>query len=141
MSTVKLSTVNADRPQQRWTRQLLRGSILLPRPSTLKLVSLPLASVTSLRLVFYARPPPPLPPRRNFFTVRFKVSMVEWQRKNEASIHRTAKHFSVEGGRNRERKCRIPRISPPPALCTKAKFAKGGGGVYLQDTTVLSLVL
>ena len=30
-----------------------------------------------------------------------------------------------KGGRNRERKCRIPRISPP-ALCTKAKVAKGG---------------
>ena len=30
-----------------------------------------------------------------------------------------------KGGRNHERKCRIPRISPP-ALCTKAKVAKGG---------------
>ena len=43
-----------------------------------------------------------------------------------------------KGGRNRERKCRIPRISPPPppppALCTKAKVAKGGA--YLRDTTV-----
>ena len=30
-------------------------------------------------------------------------------------------------GRNRERKCRIPHISPPPnAFCTKAKIAKGG---------------
>ena len=39
------------------------------------------------------------------------------------------------GARNRERKCRIPRISPPPpALCTKAKVAKGGA--YLRDTTV-----
>ena len=43
-------------------------------------------------------------------------------------------YFSIEGGRNRERKCRIPRISPP-ALCTKAKVAKGGA--YLRDTTVL----
>ena len=40
-----------------------------------------------------------------------------------------------KGGRIRERKCRIPRISPPPALCTKAKVAKGGA--YLRDTTVL----
>ena len=48
-----------DRPQQRWTRQLLRGSALLPRPSTLKLASLPLASGASLRLAFYAWPPPP----------------------------------------------------------------------------------
>ena len=31
------------------------------------------------------------------------------------------------GGRNRERKCRIPLISPP-ALCTKTKVAKEGGG-------------
>ena len=69
LSTVKLSTANADRPQQRWTRQLLCGSALLPRPSTLKLASLPLASVASLRLAFYARrrlalrtrPPPPFP--------------------------------------------------------------------------------
>ena len=30
-----------------------------------------------------------------------------------------------KGGRNLERNCRIPRISPP-AFCTKAKVAKGG---------------
>ena len=40
----KLSTTNADRLQHRWTRQLLRGSALLPRSSTLKLTSLLLAS-------------------------------------------------------------------------------------------------
>ena len=41
-----------------------------------------------------------------------------------------------KGGRNRERNCRIPRISPPPppAVCTKAKVAKKGA--YLWDTTV-----
>ena len=61
--------------------------------------------------------------------------MVEWRGKNEARIHRSAKHFSIEGGRNRERKRRIPRIGPP-ALCTKAKVAKRGGGAYLRDTTV-----
>ena len=55
LSTVKLSTANADRPQQRWTRQLLRGSELLPRPSTVKLAIFPLASAASLRLAFYAR--------------------------------------------------------------------------------------
>ena len=38
-----------------------------------------------------------------------------------------------EGGRNRERNCRIPRISPP-TFFTKAKVAKGGGA-YLWDTT------
>ena len=31
------------------------------------------------------------------------------------------------GGRNREGKCCIPLISPP-ALCTKTKVAKEGGG-------------
>ena len=123
LSTVKLSTTNADRLQHRWTRQLLRGSAVLPRPSTLKLTSLLLASEASLRLAFYARQclalraQPPLP------------SLVEtptqsglrggMQCKNEVSIHRTAQHFSIEGGgggRNRERKCRIPHISPPCAL-------------------------
>ena len=98
--------------------QLLRGSALLPRPSTLKFASLPLVSVASLCLVFYARRRFALcahlpPPRRNFYTVMFKFSMVEWQRKNKASIHRSAKHFLIGGGgRNREKKYRISRISP-----------------------------
>ena len=35
-----------------------------------------------------------------------------------------------KGGRNRERKCHIPRT----VFCTKAKIAKGGG--VLRDTTV-----
>ena len=34
-------------------------------------------------------------PRRNSYTVRLKVSVVEWQHKNEVSIHRTAKHFLI----------------------------------------------
>ena len=38
-----------------------------------------------------------------------------------------------KGGRNQERKCHIPRISPP-TLCAKAKIAEGGA--YLRDTTV-----
>jgi len=38
-----------------------------------------------------------------------------------------------KGGRNSQRNCCIPRISPP-AFCTKAKVAKGGA--YLRDTTV-----
>ena len=49
--------------------------------------------------------------------------------------YKTTKYFSIEGGRNRKRKCHISHISPP-ALCTKAKVAKvcvcvcvwGGGG-------------
>ena len=55
--SVKMSTTNADRLQHRWTRQLLRGSALLPRPSTLKLTSLLLASGASLRLALRAQPP------------------------------------------------------------------------------------
>ena len=43
-------------PHQRWTRQLLR---VLPRPSTLKLVSLPVASGASLRLALGPQLPPP----------------------------------------------------------------------------------
>ena len=50
--SVKVSTANADSPHQRWTRQLLRGSALLSHPSTLKLVSLPLAWGASHRLAF-----------------------------------------------------------------------------------------
>ena len=53
--TVKVFTTNADRSQQRWTRQLLRGSTPLPCPATLKLISLPLVSRASFRLKFYAQ--------------------------------------------------------------------------------------
>ena len=59
LTTVKLSTANVDRLQQRWARQLLRKSVLLPRASTLKLASLPLASGASLSLAFYAWSPLP----------------------------------------------------------------------------------
>ena len=64
LSTVKLSTVNADHLQQRWTR-----------PLPLKLTSLPLTSGAFLRLAFYARCTHP--PHGNSYTVRFKVSVVE----------------------------------------------------------------
>ena len=33
---------------------------------------------------------------RNSYTVKFKVSVVEWHRNNEASLHKTAKRFSVD---------------------------------------------
>ena len=137
-----MSTTNADHLQQRWACQLLHRSALLPRPSKLKLASLPPASGASLCLAFYARrclmlhARPPLPSLVETSTQsgsRFPW-YIEWQHKNKGSIHRTAQHFSIEGGRNRERKCCIPRISPP-ALCTKAKVAKGGGGrgVFVGD--------
>jgi len=32
--------------------------------------------------------------RRNSYTVKFKVSVEEWQRQNEASVHRPAKEFA-----------------------------------------------
>ena len=50
LSTVKVSTTNSECPHQCWTCQLLCRSSLLPRPSTLKLISLPLVSGASLRL-------------------------------------------------------------------------------------------
>ena len=43
-----MSTANTDRPHKRWTCQLLRGSILLPRPSTLHEARQPTASVESI---------------------------------------------------------------------------------------------
>ena len=80
-------------------------------PSTLKLASLPLASGASLRLALRGPAAPTSLPRSNSYTVRFKVSVMEWQHKNEVSIHRTTQHFSIGwggggGGRNRERKHR-----------------------------------
>ena len=37
-----------------------------------------------------------VPNRRSSYTVKFKVFVVEWQRKNNASVHKTAKEFSVD---------------------------------------------
>ena len=76
-------TANTDRLHQRWTRQLLRGSALLPRFSTLKLVRLPLASGASLRLALGPTPTD-----------------------NDVMLYR-------KGGRNRERNCRIPFVGEP----------------------------
>ena len=52
----------------------------------------------------------------------------EWQRKNQASIHRTAKHYSIEeGGHNYcERKCCIPHISPPLRFVLRLNLQKWG---------------
>ena len=36
--------------------------------------------------------------------------------------------FRSRGGRNRERKMSHPTYKPPPALYTKDKVVKGGGG-------------
>ena len=74
-----------------------------------ELISLLLASGASLRLTFYARPPPPTD--------------------NEVMLYPIMLHW--KGGHNRERKCRILCISPPPAsLCSvlMLRLQKGGGG-------------
>ena len=54
-----MSTADADRPQQRWTCQLLPGSVLVSHPLLLKLASLLLVSGASLHFAFYTWPPPP----------------------------------------------------------------------------------
>ena len=99
---LKVSTANTDRPHQRWTRQLLRGSALLSRPSTLKLVSLLLALGAFLRLALGLHPPT--------------------DNNNGVMLYR-------KRGRNHERNCRIPCISPPPppppAFCTRLRLQKG----------------
>ena len=47
LSTIEVSTANANHPHQRLTRQLLCGSALLPHLPTLKLFSLPVESGAS----------------------------------------------------------------------------------------------
>ena len=111
LSTIKVSTANKNRPHQRWTRQLLHGSTLLSHPSTLKLVSLPLASGASLCLAFSDAsrlastppPPPPPPPTNN----------------NGVMLYR-------KGGCNRERNCCIPHVSLPLCFVLRLRLQKGG---------------
>ena len=124
-----MSTANANRPHQRWTRQLLRGSALLPRPSTLKLFSLPVASGASFRLALGPHPPPTM---RSFFIGTGRGGVIA-------------------------REIVASRVQAPPAFCTEAKVAKGGGRIcgtlryvipahslnrrYIQWITVLSMIL
>ena len=111
---------------------LQKHSASLPLNAEARQPSASVSSISPSRILHSAMPctlhlPPsiPFPPLSKLLhSLRFKVSVVEWQRKSEASIHRTNKHFLIEGGHNRERKCRIPCTSLP-ALFTKAKFAKG----------------
>ena len=74
-------------------------------------------------------------------SLRFKFSMVEWLRKNKASIHRTAQHFSIEGGHNSERKCCILRVSPPLRFVLKLKLQKRGHCCILRVSPLLRFVL
>ena len=105
-----MSTANANRPHQQWTRQLLYESALLPRPSMLKLFSLPLASGTSFRLAL--GPHHPLTMRSCF--------------------------IGTGRGHNRERNCRIRRTSSPLHFVLRLRLQKGGA--YLRDTTVLARI-
>ena len=100
LSTVKVSTANANRLHQRWTRQLLRGSTLLPRPSMLKLFSLPVASGASFRLALGPHPPP------------------------------TMGSCFIGTGRGGviAREIITSHVQAPPPFCSEAKVAKGGGG-------------
>ena len=43
-----------------------------------------------------------VPNRRSSYSVKFKVFVVEWQRKNNTSLHKTVKEFSVDRKRVRE---------------------------------------
>ena len=65
----------------------------------------PTASVWSISPP-HAQPPPPTDNEAMLYSIM-------WHRK---------------GGHNCEKKCHIPRTSPPPAFCTKAEVANGGGG-------------
>ena len=93
---------------------------ILPRPSTLKLISLTLTlqpRVLRSATRFALGPHPPYVgvikiSCRNSYKVRFKVSVVEWQCKNETSIHITAKHFPIDCKRVHE-------------LCQKYSLLKG----------------
>ena len=67
--------------------------------------------------------------RRNSYTVKFKVSVVEWQRKNEASIHRTAKRFSID--RKRVRKQRSEG-RPVSNQLLKSKAIQIAGGLNIE---------
>ena len=40
--------------------------------------------------------------RRNSYSIKFKVSVVEWYHNNEASLHKTAKRLSIDRKRVRE---------------------------------------
>ena len=85
--------------------QLLCGSALLPCPSTLKLFSLPVASGASLRLVLGDA---------------LRLALISTN--NEVILYR----YRKEGGRNRKRNHRIPRISPPLRFVLRLRLQKGG---------------
>ena len=92
----------------RWTRQLLRRSALLPRPSTLKLNSLPLA-LTSISLPCAHPPPPPT--------------------NNEVMLYGTGR----EGVLAREM---LHPAYKPPLCFVLAKIEKEGEVVYLQTSNL-----
>ena len=87
----------------------LCGSALLPRPSLLKLFSLPVALGASFCLALGPHPPPTM---RSYF--------IGTRRGGVIAKEIVASH-----------------VQAPPAFCTEAKVAKGGA--YLRDTTVYKL--
>jgi len=56
-------------------------------------------------MLTYIESPPkswPCYQNSNSYTVKFKVSAMEWQRQNEASVHRTTKEFTDDHKRVRK---------------------------------------
>ena len=61
---------------------------------------------------------------------------------NVVKINALSSIWTQSCGQGTRREGVIARVnvasSVYPALCTKGKFAKGGGGAYLRDTTVFN---
>ena len=83
-----------------------------------------------------------------FLVLQHCIKLVSLPLASRASFHLTlgpdneVMLYGTRRGHNHERKCRIPRISPPPpppAFCTKAKIAKGGGVFVGHYSTVFKV--
>ena len=98
--------MDMDHPHQRWTRQLLHESALLPRPSTLKLISLPLVSGASLRLALSPSPPPKM---RSCFT-----QLCDIGREGVIARENVASHFYIS-----------PPLPPPLRFVLSLMLQKG----------------
>ena len=134
-----MSTANANSPHQRWTRQLLSGSALLPRPSTMDTPATSRKRPASSPLNVKACQPTCSvrsisPPRARRCLALGSHPPTD----NEVMLYQYRKGGGG-GGRNRARESVASRIQAPPPFCTEAKFAKGGA--YLRDTTVLYNIL
>ena len=126
-----MSTANANSPHQRWTRQLLRGSALLPRPSTMDTPATSRKRPASSPLNVKACQP----------TCRVRsISPPRARRCLALGPHPppTMRSCFISTGRGGGgvivRESVAYRVQAPPPFCTDAKVAKGGA--YLRDTTV-----